>query len=227
MSPSATIRVLLPGLAVLLLLAGCSGGSTPDSDSSAPAVDTTEQSTITGDWTLTRTVTATDDAANPAHAVGTVSTRALLFEDVTCANGPCSGSVQSGPTAAVRDTTTFTSAGNTIRYEFTGSVNCLRQDTGAVLVANGYAYTATVELAVISMDAADDSIAATLEGTLTYSDSLTAEAIEAGCTREPMETTTEYSLSAVRVVAATTAPAAPVTGTSGGVTPPSQVNTGE
>ena len=201
----ATTRALLPAIAVLLLLAGCSGGDTPEPGESSPAVDTTEQSTIDGEWTLTRTVAASDDAANPAHAVGTVSTRALLFQDVTCANGPCSGTVLSGPTAAVRDTATFASSGNTISYEFSGFVNCLRQDTGAVLVANGYAYTATVELAVISTDAADDSIAATLEGTLTYSDSLTSEAIEAGCTREPLTTTTEYSLSAVRAVAATPA----------------------
>ena len=223
----APTRALLPGITILLLLAGCSGGSSPDAGSSASAVDTTEQSTIAGEWTLTRTVTTSDDAANPAHAVGTVSTRALLFEDVACDNGPCTGTVQSGPTTGVRDTTTFSSSGNTIRYEFSGFVNCLRQDTGAVLVANGYAYTATVELAVISTDATDDSLASTLEGTLTYSDSLTAEAIEAGCTREPLETTTEYSLSAVRAVAATAAPAAPVGGTTGGVTPPAQENTGE
>ena len=221
----ATTSALLPAVAVLLLLAGCSAGSSPDPDSSAPAVDTTEQSTIAGEWTLTRTVTASDDAANPVHAVGTVSTRSLLFDDVTCDNGPCTGTVQSGPTTGVRDTTTFNSSGNTIRYEFSGFVNCLRQDTGAVLVANGYAYTATVELAVISTDAADDSLAATLEGTLTYSDSLTPEAIEAGCNREPLESTTEYSLSAVRAVAATTAPVA--SGATTGVAPPAQENTGE
>lgn len=224
---ATTRAALLPALVALLLLAGCSAEPAPSPDSSSPAIDTTEQSAIIGEWTLTRTVTATDDAANPAHAVGTVSTRALLFADVTCADGPCSGNVQSGPTTGVRDTTPFASSGNTISYEFTGYLNCLRQDTGAVLVANGYAYTATVTLTVISTDATDDSLAATLEGTMTYSDSLTPEAIEAGCTREPLEATTEYSLSAVRAVAATTAPVTAPEASTGGVAPPAQVNTGE
>ena len=197
-SETLRLRSILPIVAVVILLTGCTGQSSPTGAESAPAVDSTEQSDIAGEWTLTRTVTASDDAANPAHAVGAVSTRAVLFADVTCADGPCTGTVQSGPTSAVRETTTFSSSGDTIRYEFKGLVNCLRQDTGAVLVANGYAYTATAEIRVISTDATNPTLAATLEGTLTYTDSLTPEAIEAGCTREPLDTTTEYSLSAVR-----------------------------
>jgi len=201
MTSRAVLRALVPVAVALVVLTGCSGGGQPGPDNSAPAIDRTLQATIDGEWTLTRTVTETDDAANPVHAVGTVSTRAVLFADVACDDGPCEGTVQSGPTAGIRDSTTFSSVADTIRYEFSGFVNCLRQDTGAVLVPNGYAYTTSVELTVISTDAADDSTAATLDGTMTYTDSLTAEAIEAGCTREPLETTTEYSLSAVRVVA--------------------------
>lgn len=216
---------LLPAVAMLLLLAGCTGGPAPTEGQSAPAIDTTVQSKIDGEWTLTRTVVTSDDAANPLRAVGAISTRALLFSDVSCADGPCTGTVQSGPTEAVRDTTQFSSSADTISYEFTGFVNCLRQDTGAVLVANGYAYTATVKLSVIATDAADATKATTLEGTMTYSDSLTAEAIEAGCTRAPLESTTEYTLSAVRTVAA--AATAPATSGVTGTAPPAQENTGD
>lgn len=199
-----SFRRLAPLGVLVLLLAGCSGDSEPTPDSSAAPVDTTVQALIEGEWTLTRTVTESDDAANPLNAVGAVSTRAVLFGDVTCSNGPCEGGVLSGLDATTRDSTTFTSSGNTIRYSFTGFVNCLRQDTGAVLVTNGYAYTADVELTVATTDPADEKLAATLEGTLTYTDELTPEAIEAGCAREPASTTTVSALSAVRA-----APAAP------------------
>jgi hypothetical protein len=184
--------------AICLAISGCSAAPEPKPTGSAPAVDSSEQSTINGEWTLTRTVTESDDAGNPAHAVAAVSTRAVLFGDVECAGGPCTGTVKSGPTTAVRDTGTFSSSGDVIRYEFSGFLNCLRQDTGAVLVVNGYAYTAAVELTVIATDAEDESKASTLEGTLTYTDALTPEAIEAGCTRTPLESTTEYALTAVR-----------------------------
>lgn len=202
-----TLRPILLAAAVVVALAGCAGAPEPKPTGSAAAVDTSTQSGIEGEWTLTRTVTTTDDAANPLHAVAAISTRSVQFLDVECSNGPCTGSVLSGPTADVRDTTTFTSSGDVIRYEFTGFLNCLRQDTGAVLVANGYEYTSTVVLKVIASDATDDTKASTLEGTMTYTDSLTAEAIEAGCTRTPEAATTEYLLSGVRA-AALAAPAA-------------------
>ena len=201
----------LPLLAVPVLalaLAGCSGAPAPTPSGSSGVVDHTEQSTIDGEWTLTRTVTATDDVNNPAHAVGTVSVRALLFGDVVCDGGPCSGGVLSGPTQGVRDSSTFTSSGNTITYEFTGFLNCIRQDTGGVLVADGYSYTTHVELKAIATDAEDDSKASTLEGTMTYTDSITATAIEAGCARDPITATTSYDLSAVRTTVAITEPGA-------------------
>lgn len=212
-----TARTALVAAAVLILaMTGCSGAPEPKPTGSGEAVDRSRQAEIIGEWTVTRTVTTTDDAANPAHAVAAVSTRAVQFADVECIDGPCSGTVLSGPTTAVRDTTTFESAGDVIRYEFSGFLNCLRQDTGAVLVTNGYAYTATVELKVIAMDAADESRASTLEGTMTYTDELTPEAIEAGCTRDPLSTTTEYALSAVRAAAeAAPAPASTAPASSG------------
>lgn len=196
-------RRLAPlGALVLLMLAGCSAGDGPAPDSSGTPVDTTVQAQVEGEWTLTRTVTESDDAANPANAVGAVSTRSVLFGDVVCSGGPCTGGVLSGLDTGVRDSSTFASSGNTIRYEFSGFLNCLRQDTGAVLLTNGYAYTATAELTVAATDPADETLATTLEGTITYTDELTPEAIEAGCAREPAATTTVFAVSAVRAAAA-------------------------
>ena len=192
------MKRLLTAAIVLAALTGCSGAPTPVSTGSAPAVDHTEQSRIDGEWIVTRTVVSTDDASNPARVVGTVSTRLVLFGDVVCEEGPCTGGVLSGPTQAIRENSTFSSSGDTIQFVFEGFVNCLRGDTGAVLVPNGYAYTETVELKVIATDAVDDTKATTLDGTLTYTDRVTNEALEAGCTRDPVSTTTEYSLSAVR-----------------------------
>lgn len=199
----------LVAIGAIGVLSGCSSAAPEPTPSSTVAVDTSEQSEIIGEWVVTRTVVSSDDAANPAHAAGAVSSRALLFSDVTCTRGPCTGTVSSGPTAAIRDTTEFSSAGDVIRYEFTGTLHCLRQDTGSVLVANGYQYTATVELRVVATDTADESRATTLEGELTYTDVLTPEAIEGGCTRTPETATTEYSLSAVRAIVANTVPTAP------------------
>lgn len=194
-------------LVAVLGLTGCSaGGPAPHPSASATAVDNTEQATIDGEWILTRTVTKSDDANNPAHAVGEVSTRLVKFSDVSCAGGPCTGTVLSGPTQTVRDQGTFASSGNTITYTFTGFVNCLRQDTGAVLVPNGYSYTASVTLSVSGTDPADDKRAATLSGTLTYTDALTNEALKAGCSRDPVSTTTEYALTAARGTVAPTTP---------------------
>lgn len=205
-------RVLLAA-AVVAALTGCTGGGdpTPVPTASESAVSQEKQATIDGEWVLTRTVVASDDVNNPAHAVAAVSTRYVKFGDVVCPVGACTGGVLSGPTQAVRDSTTFSSSADTITYEFSGSINCLRQDTGEVLVPNGYTYTAKVELRVASMDAVLTTKAATLEGTLIYTDTVTNEALAAGCSREPVSTTTEYALTAVRgalapAPAATTAP---------------------
>lgn len=192
------MKRLLTAALVLAALTGCSGAPTPVPTGSTAAVDHTEQSRIDGEWIVTRTVVSSDDVTNPARAVGTVSTRLVLFGDVVCTDGPCTGGVLSGPTQAIRENTTFSSSGDTIQFVFKGFVNCLRGDTGAVLVPNGYAYTETVELKVVATDSIDDTKATTLDGTLTYADRVTNEALEAGCTRDPIVTTTQYSLTAVR-----------------------------
>ena len=203
-------RLIIAAIALAALTA-CSGAPTPVPTGSGGAIDHSEQSTIDGEWVVTRTVVSTDEINNPARAVGTVSTRLVLFDGVSCSDGPCTGTVLSGPTQAARDSTTFSSSGDTIHVVFEGFVNCLRQDTGAVLEPNGYAYTETIELKVIANDPVEESKATTLEGTLTYTDTLTNAALEAGCSRTPVATTTVYSLSAVRgaVVPATTSTSAP------------------
>lgn len=203
------MRRLLLAVAVLTVLTACSGGEpAPLPTTSASAVSQEAQATIDGEWVLTRTVTASDDLNNLAHAVGAVSVRYVQFGDVSCPVGACTGAVLSGPTQGVRDSTTFNSSADTISYDFTGSINCLRQDTGAVLVPHGYTFSAHVELTVASADAADPTKAATLTGTLTYTDTVTNEALAAGCSREPVTATTEYALTAVRGALAA-APATP------------------
>ena len=111
---------------------------------SAAPVDHTVQATIDGEWVVTRTVATTDDAANPAHAVGTVSTRNVLFGDVNCTDGPCTGGVLSGPTHdGARLARRSRRRRTPCSYEYTGFLNCLRQDTGAVLVANGFVHASS------------------------------------------------------------------------------------
>jgi hypothetical protein len=165
---------------------------------SSTPVSQEKQASIDGEWVLTRTVVSSDDVNNPSRAAGTVSTRYLKFGDVLCPVGACTGIVLSGVDQTTRDSTEFSSAADVIRYEFSGTLNCLRADTGSVIFANGYRYAASVVLEVSATDEADPMKATALTGTLTYTDTVTNEALQAGCSREPVSTTTEYSLTAVR-----------------------------
>ena len=185
--------------AAAALLTGCSAGlPAPVPSQSSTPVDDAVQASIAGEWIVTRTVVSSDDLNNPAHAVDAFSTRLVKFTDVVCSNGPCTGLVLSGLTQAVREVGDFSSSGDVISYVFTDFLNCLDQATGLVLVPNGYAYTATVSFTVIGTDELDSTKATTLEGTLRYTDTVTNEALLAGCSREPVTTTTEYVLTAVR-----------------------------
>jgi hypothetical protein len=189
-------------IALALALSGCSGAAeAPKPTTSAAAVDHTVQATIDGEWVITREITASDDVNNPAHAVAEKSKRYVLFANLVCTQGPCTGDVLSGPATDVRATSTFDSSGNTITYDFTGFLNCVDQETGDVVVANGYSYTSHTVLTVKALDKNDETIATTLEGTLTYSDTVTDEALLAGCTRDPITANVEYSLTAVRASA--------------------------
>lgn len=197
---------------VVLLLAGCGTGTpTPVPTASSTPINHEEQASIAGEWVVTRTVVSSDDVNNPVHVVGEVSTRLVKFTDVICTDGPCEGMVLSGPTLDVRAVGSFTSSGDVIDYVLTGFLNCLDQATGAVIVPNGYAYTATVRLTVLATDEVDTTKATTLEGTLSYADTVTDEALGLGCSREPVASTTEFSLTAVRgaVEAVPTATPAP------------------
>lgn len=186
-------------LGAVALLAGCSSGAImPVPSQSTTPVNHSVQASIVGEWIVTRTVVSTDDVNNPTHTVAAVSTRMVKFTDVVCSDGPCTGLVLSGPTQAVREVGDFSSSGDVISYVFTDFLNCLDQATGSVLVPNGYAYTATVSLTVIGTDELDTTKATTLDGTLSYTDTVTDEALLAGCSREPVTTTTEYTLTAVR-----------------------------
>ncbi len=191
-----------------LLLTGCSaGGASADATPTASAapVDHTVQATIDGEWIVTRIVATSDDVTNPDHAVGATTKRRVMFGDIACTDGPCTGGVVSGATTAVRASTTFASSANTITYTFTGFLNCVDPTTGTVLLANGYAYTSHVVLTVKALDKGDSTKATTLEGTIDYTDKLTDAAIEAGCTRDPIATTISYTVTAVRASAADTA----------------------
>jgi hypothetical protein len=187
-------------LSAAILLAGCSAGAPSVSPSSSVGpIDHTVQSLIDGEWTLTRTVTSTDDKNNPAHAVGTASVREVRFSDVECRSGPCTGTVASGPTTAVRDSSLFRSSGNTISYDFSGYLNCLSPADGSVLVSNGYQFQSHVELKVTaSTGSGTTQTASHLEGTLHYTDTITNEALAAGCARAPETSTTEFTLVGVR-----------------------------
>jgi hypothetical protein len=189
-------------IAAVAALSGCSAEQpTPQPTATTDPVDHTLQATVDGEWILTREVTSTDDANNPDRAVGEKSTRRVLFSNVVCSDGPCTGAVLSGATSTVRATTTLASSANTITYDFSGFLNCVDAATGTVILANGYSYTSHVVLTVKALDKNDESVATTLEGTMTYTDTVTDEAIALGCTRDPIATTTEYLLSAVRATA--------------------------
>jgi hypothetical protein len=184
----------------MVFLTGCTAGSRAATPTSSPVVvDHTVQALIDGEWVVTRTVTKTDDVNNPAHAVAAVSTRDVQFANVDCAGGPCSGTAASGPTTGSRESAPFTSTGNTISYEFSGFLNCLNPADGTVLVVNGFEFHSQVRLTVAeSEEIASGSNATKLEGTLTYTDNVTNDALGAGCTREPIHSTTEFSLVAIR-----------------------------
>jgi hypothetical protein len=189
-------------IAVAFALSGCSGGAaTPSPTKSAAPVDHTVQASIAGEWVMTRVIASSDDVNNPIHAVAEISKRYVLFGNVVCTDGPCTGAVLSGPTTDVRATSEFASSANTITFDFSGFLNCVDQESGTVLVANGYSYSSHVVLTVKSLDKTDESLATTLEGTLTYTDTVTDEALKAGCTRDPVTATVEYALTAVRASA--------------------------
>lgn len=190
-----------------LSLSACGAPAEPVSTS---AVVTTPQAALTGEWILTRTVTASNDLTDPSRILGAVTTRMISFEQETCDTALCPGTVASGVTTEDRESTPFTPTDGGLEWTFDGTLNCLSVATGEVQVADAFTFSSLSVLTVSESAEVDGELSATvLVGTMVLTDSLSIEAFNSGCRRDPAETTVEYTLSAVRAPAAeaTEAPA--------------------
>jgi hypothetical protein len=170
---------------------------------------TTPQASLAGEWILTRTVTASNDVTDPERILGAVSTRLVSIEQRACETALCPGSVTSGITVAARESTELIQTDGGLEWTFSGTLNCLSVASGEVQVADAFTFTALSTLRVSeTADVAGVLTATLLEGTLVLRDSLSLEAFDKGCRRDPAETQVEYTLSAVRapVAEATSAP---------------------
>ena len=199
MSSRSTVAILLASTA-LLGLTGCTGGSSSEPES--PAV-TAPQADISGEWVVTRTVLTSDDASNPARAVGATSVRYVAIDREDCDEAVCPGTVLSGATLEGRTETKLEQTDGGLEYSFDGTLDCMNATTGGVLSVGAFEFSQTATLTVgesAEVDGVDT--ASTLAGTLTYTDTLTDSGIDAGCLRDPRTVTVEYSVAAVRAPAA-------------------------
>ena len=138
-----------------------------------------------------------------ARAVGAVSTRLVLLDQTACDEIVCPGMVSSGTTVDAREQTPLSQIDRGVTWTFTGSLDCVRAESESVLVLDAFDYVQKTELRVTGTEEVDGVLTATgLEGTIVYSDSLTQDAVAKGCVRDPLETTVEYSVTAVRNTAA-------------------------
>ena len=193
--PSRRVVAVLLAATALISLSACTVGSPDDS---TPAV-TTEQADISGEWVVTRTVATSNDLSNPAHVVGAVSVRYVLIDRDSCKTALCAGTVSSGAALEGREKTELTQTDGGLGYTFSGSLDCMNATTGGVLVVDGFEFAQTATLTVgESADVDGTPTASTLTGTIEYTDTVTAEALEAGCTRDPAAVTVEYAVAAVR-----------------------------
>ncbi|TBN56819.1 hypothetical protein EYE40_05065 [Glaciihabitans arcticus] len=194
---SRIVAAVLAAPLAILTLVGCTGEPAP-----APAPTstvTTPQASFDGEWTLTRTITASNDVSGETRAVGAVSTRLVLLDQTPCDAVICPGMVWSGTTADAREQTPLTQIDGGVSWRFTGSLDCMRAESEAVLVLDAFDYSQEVELLVTESADVDGVLTATgLSGSIVYTDTLSKEAIAKGCVRDPVETTIEYSVTAVR-----------------------------
>ena len=194
---SRVVAALLAAPLAILMLVGCSGDPAP-----APAPTstvTTPQASFDGEWILTRTITASNDVSGETRAVGAVSTRLVLLDQTPCDDIVCPGMVSSGSTLDAREQTPLTQIDGGASWRFTGSLDCMRAESESVLVLDAFDYTQEVELLVAESTDVDGVLTATsLSGSIVYTDTLSQEAIARGCVRDPLETTIEYSVTAVR-----------------------------
>lgn len=201
---NAIAAVAAVGLALSLSACG-----TPAEPESTSVVVTTPQAALTGEWILTRTVTASNDLTDPSRILGAVTTRMISFEQETCDTALCPGTVVSGVTTEDRESTSFTPIDGGLTWTFDGTLNCLSVATGEVQVADAFTFSSLSVLSVSESAEVDGELSATvLVGTMVLTDSLSIEAFDSGCRRDPAETTVEYTLSAERapVAEATEAP---------------------
>lgn len=191
--------VVLASASVLAALTGCTSGAGGSAEGEAV---TTPQSSISGEWVVTRTVVSSDDTSNPARAVGANSVRYLLIERDDCGSALCPGTVSSGATPDARESTELAQTDGGLEYFLSGTLDCLNTATGSVLAVAAFDYRQTAALTVDarSEDSGTDT-ATSMTGTLSYTDTLTESGSEDGCTRAPGTVTVEYTLSAVRAPA--------------------------
>ena len=190
------VVVTLFAATALVALSGCTGGG---SQPTGTAAVTTPQADISGEWVVTRTVATSNDASNPARVVGATSVRYLMVDRDDCDEQVCDGTVSSGATLEGRVQTELAQTDGGFDYTFAGNLDCMNSATGGVLVVGGFAYSQTAKLTVgATTDVDGTPTAATLTGTIDYTDSPTADAIEAGCTRDPLTVDVEYTVTATR-----------------------------
>jgi hypothetical protein len=180
-------------LGALTALSGCTPETTAQPDDAAAVTAT--QASFTGEWVLTRTVVSSDDATNPEHVVGAVSTRAVMLERDSCADALCPGTVTSGATVAARESTPFTQTDGGLTYVFRGSLDCMNTVTGGVLVVDAFDYSQQV---VLTTGDVVDNAASSIAGTISYTDTLNQNAIDRGCIRDPSTVNVEYTVTGVR-----------------------------
>ena len=190
---------LLAGAALLAVLTGCTPGRA-DGEDSGPV--TTPQASIAGEWVVTRTVVSSDDTSNPARAVGANSVRYLLIEREDCGNATCPGTIASGATPDARESAELTQIDGGLEYALVGTLDCLNSATGAVVAIDAVEYRQDATLTVgTRAEVSGVDTASTLTGTLSYTDTVTADGAADGCARTPETVSVEYTLSAVRAPA--------------------------
>jgi hypothetical protein len=189
------VAVLLASIALVGLGACTTGAPQPDDTAAVIA----PQADISGEWVVTRTVTASNDPTNAARAVGATSVRYVLVDRDDCEAALCEGTVSSGATLEDREETSLDQTDGGFDYAFVGNLDCMNAATGGVLVVDGFAFEQAATLTVGETTEADGrQTAATLTGTIDYTDTVTAAAAENGCTRDPMTVSVSYAVAATR-----------------------------
>jgi hypothetical protein len=187
------VAILLASTALVALGACTTGEPRPDDT----ATVTKPQADISGEWVVTRTVTASNDPSNPARAVGATSVRYVLVERDDCGAALCEGTVSSGATLDDREKTDLDQTDGGFAYEFTGSLDCMNATTGGVLAVDGFEFEQKATLDV-GESTGGVPVASTLTGTISYTDAVTESAIENGCTRDPLAVEVTYAVAASR-----------------------------